>query len=96
MRVLCLAAAAPSGGGASFTRVGKSFDSSLQHIYERCNAIQAMYAMPCTHHKLQTQNMLHDAYVPVDIPNCCTSLLIYYSAKTTVNRRQPKKLKSEH
>jgi len=43
MRVLCLVAAAPSGGGASFTRVGKSFDSSLQHVYQLSNDIHTAY-----------------------------------------------------
>ena len=68
MQVLCLVAAAPSGGGASFTRVGKSFDSSLQHVYQLSNDIHTADALPCAHHKLQTQHKLDDKYVPVDIP----------------------------
>jgi len=96
MRVLCLVAAAPSGGGASFTRVGKSFDSSLQDVYQLSNDTHTAYAMPYAHHKLQTQHKLDDKYVPVDIPNCCTTSLICHLATNTGNRRWPKEVKSQH
>ena len=96
MRVLCLVAAAPSGGGASLTRVGKSFDSNLQHIHQPSNDIQTAYAMPRIHDKLQAQNMLHDVYVLVNIPNCYTTSLIQHLATNTGNRCWPKEVKSQH